>query len=764
MSGRALMFLLVCCGVLFAAVVLADESNGTVTGREEDVETFEEVEKRFKKAMGSAVRSILPYLMQGGDGVEISGPCMSSLMRIIGGVRQLREWAVRFIDATGKIPPGILEGTSISVGDYDECLDIEVGRRDDPPKTTEEVVFRGKYCLLESHRPEGINRAIEDFQNGNLDSPIAKTKTLLNMFVRYKHLTNNTFKLGICMPSKCSKRDLENLLNTDTFQFAGKITVSYCKQKDNYVEKSADIILIICIFSVILAAMIIGTTLDVLLRLFKRDKISKTNPAIRNYLIQVARSTSLYNNALEVLNTENCTETIKCLCGLRPITVMLTIYSHTYGHLHLLHFQKFSKAANFLKFFESFTFSGIANGSVGMDTMAFIAGITITYNRWRFISEKGKVNLNVCKLLCGRYCRMTAAQLLAISVFLVLPLIGSGPFWKPYMGPMLNNCRERWWMNILYINNFWPSIDACLYQTWVLAVIMQLTLISAIIIWILKKSRKFGILTCAALVLSCIIGVAVITITQQLPGSMAFFMLDFRTAPITWRDIYILPYDHLGPFCIGLLAGYFLGEKKDELPISRATSVLLWISSTICNTAVLFGLYSYRHGEKMEPALSAFYAVMHRNVWALGIGWLVVACATRHGGAVTRVLHSKVFIPMDRLCYMAFLMHIPIMYFHSGVLRERMYMGHIEMLFLAVGYIALSFLVSFVLHIIFVQPYYVIERQVSSFFFSRDKGSFEFRNEVKGTLSANSTSAIPGEVVANKECINLAYSRTLDGL
>ncbi|KFM67369.1 Nose resistant to fluoxetine protein 6, partial [Stegodyphus mimosarum] len=624
-------------------------------------------------------------------------------------------------------------------------------------------MFRGQYCLLESHRPEGIQKAIDDFQHGNKESPIAKTKTFLNMFVRYKHLTNSTFKLGVCVPSKCSVEDLESILGTESMQFAGKITVSYCKQKGQE-ETSVEQIVLLCLLGLVLAVMIIGTVVDIVMRLRHDDNQSKAAPDHKNYYIQMIRNASLYTNSLEVLSTKKVHEPIKCLCGIRTITVMLTIYSHTYGHLHLLHFQKFSKAANFLKFFDSFTFSGIANGSVGMDTVAFVAGITITYTRWRYLTEKSKVNLNIWKLLLHRYCRMSAAQLLTICIFLTFPVFGSGPFWEAYMNPMLKNCRERWWLNILYINNFFQSVDVCLYHTWILAVIMQLTVLSVVIIWILKKSARYGIFCMFAIILAGIIGVAVITVINELPGSMAFFMLDFRTAPITWRDVYTLPYDHMGPFCIGLLAGYFLALKKDQLEINRTTSVILWCSSIACNSAVMFGLYSYRHGDKMDLSLSAFYAVMHRNVWALGIGWLIFACATKHGGVVTRVLESRIFLPLDRLCYMAFLLHIPIMFYHSGILRERWFMGHTELLFMAIGYIVISFFLSFLLHIIFVQPYYAIEEKIWSCFQPSDKVTFESNTNLRtvGTIQVIGSST--DTPTAKNECINLAYSKTLDGL
>lgn len=49
---------------------------------------------------------------------------------------------------------------------------------------------------------------------------------------------------------------------------------------------------------------------------------------------------------------------------------------------------------------------------------------------------------------------MSFAQLLTICVLLMFPLIGSGPFWNAYMDTELKNCRSRWWLNLLYVNNY----------------------------------------------------------------------------------------------------------------------------------------------------------------------------------------------------------------------------------------------------------------------------------------------------------------------
>lgn len=83
--------------VVVVAVVtgaLAENDNRTDTTKD-NVETFEQVEKSFKNAVGNIIKKILPYLLEGGSQTEISGPCRSSIMKIITGVKQLREWAMR---------------------------------------------------------------------------------------------------------------------------------------------------------------------------------------------------------------------------------------------------------------------------------------------------------------------------------------------------------------------------------------------------------------------------------------------------------------------------------------------------------------------------------------------------------------------------------------------------------------------------------------------------------------------------------------------
>lgn len=46
--------------------------------------------------------------------------------------------AVAVVDSSGKLPNGLMSGTAVSLGHFDQCLDIEAGD-----------AFRGQFCNLE---------------------------------------------------------------------------------------------------------------------------------------------------------------------------------------------------------------------------------------------------------------------------------------------------------------------------------------------------------------------------------------------------------------------------------------------------------------------------------------------------------------------------------------------------------------------------------------------------------------------------------------
>ena len=55
---------------------------------------------------------------------------------------------------------------------------------------------------------------------------------------------------------------------------------------------------------------------------------------------------------------------------------------------------------------------------------------------------------------------MTPAYAVAIMAFTcLLPYVSDGPNWKRESSDYFHSCKSYWWTNLLYINNFYKSLN-----------------------------------------------------------------------------------------------------------------------------------------------------------------------------------------------------------------------------------------------------------------------------------------------------------------
>lgn len=76
---------------------------------------------------------------------------------------------------------------------------------------------------------------------------------------------------------------------------------------------------------------------------------------------------------------------------------------------------------------------------------------------------------------------------------------------------------------------------------------------------------------------------------------------------------------------------------------------------------------------------SSLYAGLHKLGWNLSVGWLVVAVTTGHAGWLQKILSARVFAPISRLTYCAYLSNGIVELYHSGSLRNPIYMSTTSM-------------------------------------------------------------------------------------
>lgn len=93
------------------------------------------------------------------------------------------------------------------------------------------------------------------------------------------------------------------------------------------------------------------------------------------------------------------------------------------------------------------------NGPIVVDTFLLITGFLVCNNLYSTFLKMP--NLPFRKIYLARWLRMAPIYLVTVFFYAyVLENIGDGPLWKEKVGREAERCRESWWTNLLYINNY----------------------------------------------------------------------------------------------------------------------------------------------------------------------------------------------------------------------------------------------------------------------------------------------------------------------
>ena len=109
------------------------------------------------------------------------------------------------LDASGKLPSGILEGTLTDLGAFDECLAV----KSEAVEGTKGFV--GQYCILDMRPAFERNIPL-----GSDPPPGITANDLVWDQILQRFWSNNdllSFRYGACIPSTCSREDFDQLAN-----------------------------------------------------------------------------------------------------------------------------------------------------------------------------------------------------------------------------------------------------------------------------------------------------------------------------------------------------------------------------------------------------------------------------------------------------------------------------------------------------------------------------------------------------------------------
>lgn len=668
-------------------------------------------EKLVKTLMKTITEHVTPQFLGDISQLNLTGDCTYGLFKMIFGVKQLKPWAIKMLDASGKMPDGLFYGSLAAFGDMGECLHVRAINRRLNGKLEE--YFQGQYCALNIRfklPPKPARYSPKTFLK-NLTDEVPLYKHLLgDVSVGYFYFT--PIRMALCVPSTCTQKDIQTLGSAVGDLAQLDVTVPFC-EKLKPTEYTTLQLIAMGILAFFFCLVLLGTFLDVAPRLLNSwashdtsSQCSEKDKEMGNNLaLDALLSFSAFSNGKRLLSTRTAIGVLEPLHGMRVITMAWIILGHTFFYKSYVLSGGLFEA---LEYGKSFPFQIVLNVFPAVETFVTMSGILVAYSSLHKL-EKRQGSFNPFSYFLHRYLRLTPAFILVSLLMILLPLTGSGPVWNETLQPFAKACEKRWWTNILYIGSWFHREDMCLPHGWYLSCDMHYYIIAPVIFLLMYRRPSVSFALLGILGVASVITVGVLTYIWEFPPIPIFVDPDPDHFNEYMSFLGYRPYTHLTAFCIGMATGYFLYKNK-TLHINRVARLLGWLTAALVNMTVVFGVYNWNAYEAPSLSVAVAYAALSRTAWAFGIAWMVVACATGNGGFINKVLSWRAFVPLSRLTYLVYLVHPLLILWHTAYLKKPFYTTQFFVGYVYLGHLFSAYCLSFSLSLTFESPFILLER------------------------------------------------------
>ncbi|XP_034825681.1 nose resistant to fluoxetine protein 6-like [Maniola hyperantus] len=590
-------------------------------------------------------------------------------------LRQLRGtklWALNMLDATAKIPSGLLQGNGIQLGDFDQCLGIRARVQLD---TGSIVRVQGKYCLamidLKAEHP-ALETPVHLAQSRNLfKSRIDDPGHFVPRF--------STLSWGVCVPSPCSPDDVEVILRDAVKHYQYKTGISIrvkVDEHDCYARKGASwwkewldlpTILTLSLYATVLTLVLIATLQDYLSTNNSEEEPSDEGKSEEEETEVEEKkekktsdgflsSFSLYNT-LGKLVAPASTGEIACVHGVRAIATVALLLAHKFLPIGLTPYTNRLKISELVS---SPLLSWCRAGWMFTDCFLLISGTLTSYRKSTSDSMASK--------LLSRYFRLTPAML-AVLVFYayIWDNISTGPMWGTLVTRNAELCQQGWWWNLLYVQNYFGFEDMCAPQTHHMAIDFQLTILGGILVWAIQSDVPFSSTVMQLLHLLAAYS-RYTTYRDHRLTALAYQGVSVSQLYRTGRLSYTSILHRCSPYLIGLSLGLTLRKSTS---ISKILSFFGWFICSILWSLVLWagadsGYFDYRY----DVTFAAIYATLAPLATALGFAWIIYAVHKNSSGFLSLVLSSRPLLFISRISYALYLIQFIVYLTNTATVRS----------------------------------------------------------------------------------------------
>lgn len=453
--------------------------------------------KKYINDLGNNITNfVYPYLIKMASEVNISVPCKISGIKLYSGLKLAKTWSLKMLDSVGRPVTGLQLLSFWLLGNYDQCLNIIAPKNERISSTFQNELFRGKYCALKvKNIPLILINAKKSKESQELVVPNADIKGNKNYVFTISDLEYFEkffeYRIDLCVPSACNHNDVKNVIRwfmQDTLSWY----LENCTVKNEAFEYTKGQIICLVFFCCCLTSVLISTILHVIVLLLpnklKAEKITKT--------LEKYSSISLFKNIEKLLKVDQ-TNKLYWLCGLRVCFLYAVVFGHGF-YFAFIYPTVFREVLNFPYMFDHPFYYTLSSIPISIEYFFFISAF-VSY--WQKFIHGKDMKINYLQIFLKTYFRLTIPILMTLVFLIILPLFGDGPHWKEIVEKSSRTCENEWWQFPIHINNFFFENRSCASHLWFMAVLMQLSFVSLIILFIQIKWPNIGTILLFLLVL-----------------------------------------------------------------------------------------------------------------------------------------------------------------------------------------------------------------------------------------------------------------------
>ncbi|XP_049271200.1 nose resistant to fluoxetine protein 6 [Rhipicephalus sanguineus] len=147
----------------------------------------------------------------------------------------------------------------------------------------------------------------------------------------------------------------------------------------------------------------------------------------------------------------------------------------------------------------------------------------------------------------------------------------------------------------------------------------------------------------------------------------------FQRMMMTMSDYYSQPFYHAVCYFSGCMTSLIFPEFR-ERKISKTFQLAGWCVSVSCGLFCVFVKFPwYSKDSPASDSVEIIVAFFDRIAWSISLAWITLACSTGRGGPVNKFLSWNAFVPLSKLSYGVYLIHLPLFELMMHSSRERVY-------------------------------------------------------------------------------------------